>query len=224
MPRPAAEEPFEFPDPALADEEGLVAIGVPVRPVHLRAAYAKGIFPWPVSARYAVPWVSPGERAVLEFDRLIVSKTLRQTRRRVPWTYTIDRAFEQVIAACAAARRPGQRGTWILPAMVAGYTALHREGGAHSVEVWDGAELVGGLYGVDAGGLFTGESMFHRADNASKLALLHLVDHLRARGSTWLDIQQLTPHFAVLGARVIPRAEFLARLKQEQAAGRKLFG
>lgn len=216
-------EPYPFPDPALADDDGLVALGVPVTPPNLRAAYARGIFPWPFSARHPVPWVSPGERAVLEFDRLHVPKTLRQARRRTTWTFSIDRAFEAVMTACAAARRPGQRGTWITPAIRAGYLSLHHEGGAHSVEVWDGPRLVGGLYGVDAGGLFTGESMFHLEANASKLALLHLIDHLAARGATWIDIQQLTPHFEVLGARLLGRPEFLARLAQERASGRRLF-
>jgi len=107
--------------------------------------------------------------------------------------------------------------------MLAGYAALHREGGAHSVEVWEGERLVGGLYGVDAGGLFTGESMFHLEPNASKLALLQLIDHLAARGATWIDIQQLTPHFEVLGARVWSRREFLAALRRELAVGCRLF-
>ena len=216
-------EPYPFPDPAQADDDGLVALGVPVTPANLRVAYAQGIFPWPFSPRHAVPWVSPGERAVLEFDRLHVPKTLRQARRRTTWTFTIDREFESVMAACAAVRRAGQRGTWITLAMRAGYTALHREGGAHSVEAWDGERLVGGLYGVDAGGLFTGESMFHHEPNASKLALLYLIDHLAARGATWIDIQQLTPHFEVLGARLISRDEFLLRLKRERESGRRLF-
>jgi len=216
-------EPYPFPNPALADGDGLVALGVPVTPANLRVAYAQGIFPWPFSPRHAVPWVSPGERAVLEFDRLHVPKTLRQARRRTTGTFTIDREFEAVMAACAAVRRAGQRGTWISLALRAGYEALHREGGAHSVEVWDGERLVGGLYGVDAGGLFTGESMFHHEPNASKLALLHLIDHLAARGATWIDIQQLTPHFEVLGARLISRDEFLQRLKREREMGRRLF-
>ncbi len=216
-------EPYPFPDPALADEDGLVALGVPVTPANLRVAYSRGIFPWPFSARHPVPWVSPGERAVLEFDRLHVPKTLRQARRRSTWRFTVDAAFESVMAACSSARRPGQRGTWITAAMRAGYLALHREGGAHSVEVWDGERLVGGLYGVDSGGLFTGESMFHLEANASKLALLHLVDHLAARGATWIDIQQLTPHFEVLGARVVRRAEFLRRLRAARAEARVLF-
>jgi leucyl/phenylalanyl-tRNA--protein transferase len=223
MRKPAFPEPYPFPDPALADEDGLLALGVPVTPANLRAAYARGIFPWPFSARHPVPWVSPGERAVLEFDQLHVPKTLRQARRRTTWAFTIDRTFTAVMAACAAAHRPGQRGTWITPAMRAGYEALHEAGGAHSVEVWDGERLVGGLYGVDAGGLFTGESMFHLEPNASKLALLHLVDHLSARGAGWIDIQQLTPHFEVLGARVISREEFLRRLAHERELARQLF-
>jgi leucyl/phenylalanyl-tRNA--protein transferase len=223
MRNPAFPEPYPFPDPALADEDGLLALGVPVTPANLRAAYARGIFPWPFSARHPVPWVSPSERAVLEFDHLHVPKTLRQALRRASWTFTIDHAFESVMASCAAARRPGQRGTWITPAMRAGYAALHHDGGAHSVEVWAGERLVGGLYGVDAGGLFTGESMFHLEPNASKLALLHLVKHLAARGADWIDIQQLTPHFAALGARVITREEFLLRLVQERGLARRLF-
>jgi leucyl/phenylalanyl-tRNA--protein transferase len=216
-------EPYPFPDPAWADEDGLLAIGVPVTPINLREAYSRGIFPWPYSEDEPVPWVSPGERAVLDFDRLHVPKTLRQARRRTTWLFSIDRAFGPVMAACAAAHRPGQRGTWITAEMRLGYEALHREGGAHSVEVWDGSRLVGGLYGVDAGGVFTGESMFHLEPNASKLALLHLVDHLAARAVKWIDIQQLTPHFEALGARVVTREEFLERLRREQAARRKLF-
>ena len=223
MRKPAFPEPYPFPDPALADEDGLLAIGVPVTPANLRVAYARGIFPWPFSARHPVPWVSPGERAVLEFDRLHVPKTLRQARRRTTWSFTIDRDFKAVMAACAAAHRPGQRGTWITPAMRAGYAALHEAGGAHSVEVWDGERLVGGLYGVDAGGLFTGESMFHLAPNASKLALLHLIGHCRDRGARWLDIQTLTPHLRALGAEEVSRAEFLRLLREAQDSGVALF-
>jgi leucyl/phenylalanyl-tRNA--protein transferase len=137
--------------------------------------------------------------------------------------FTIDQAFESVIAACAAAPRSGQRGTWITPAMVGAYVQLHRLGHAHSVEAWESDELVGGLYGVTAAGVFTGESMFHRVNDASKLCVLHLIEHLRARGSTWLDIQQMTRHFALLGAREISRAEFLKLLGAERRAARKLF-
>lgn len=218
-------EPYPFPDPLLADnEDGLVAFGVPVTVANLRAAYPRGIFPWPFDARSPIPWVCPPQRAVLEFDRINVPKTLRQARRRSTFTYSIDRAFERVIAECSLAKRPGQVGSWIIPAMRTAYLSLHQEGGAHSVEVWEGDALVGGLYGVDSGGVFTGESMFHRADNASKLALLHLIDHLTARGARWIDIQQLTPHMAVLGARELPRAQFLEKLRGEQVRELRLFG
>ncbi len=190
---------------------------------NLRAAYRTGIFPWPGLPHEPIPWCSPDPRAVLVFAELTPGRTLEKTLRRGGFTFTIDRAFDAVIAACAAAPRPGQDGTWIAPAIVAAYTALHREGLAHSVEVWRDEKLVGGLYGVDAGGVFCGESMFHHEPNASKLAILHLAQHLTSRGSTWMDIQQLTPHMQRLGAREIPRERYLAQLTQELIASRKLF-
>jgi len=190
---------------------------------NLRDAYRSGIFPWPARPHEPIPWCSPDPRAVLVFAELTPGRTLEKTLRRGGLTFTIDRAFPSVIAACAAAPRPGQDGTWIAPSITAAYTALHREGIAHSVEVWRDEKLIGGLYGVDAGGLFCGESMFHHEPNASKLAILHLVDHLTARGSTWMDIQQLTPHMARLGAREISRDVYLAALERELTAARVLF-
>jgi leucyl/phenylalanyl-tRNA--protein transferase len=190
---------------------------------NLRDAYRTGIFPWPGHARAPIPWCSPDPRAVLIFNELTPGRTLEKTLRRGGLTFTIDRDFPSVIAACAAAARPGQDGTWIAPAIIAAYTALHREGLAHSIEVWRGEKLIGGLYGVDAGGLFCGESMFHREPNASKLAILHLAQHLTARGSRWMDIQQLTPHMARLGAREIPRERYLLQLTRELTAARILF-
>jgi leucyl/phenylalanyl-tRNA--protein transferase len=169
--------------------------------------------------------VSPPQRAILEFSALHVPKNLRKAQRLAAATlrFTIDAAFPSVIAACSAVPRPGQDGTWITSPMIAAYTELHRRGYVHSVELWDGTELIGGLYGVTAGGVFTGESMFHRRSDASKLCVLHLIEHLSARGSTWIDIQQLTPHFARLGAREISRDEFLQRLRAEQREPRALF-
>ena len=215
----------EWPSPDPADELGLVALDYNLTPQRLISAYCHGIFPWPDSSPFSpIPWVCPPRRAILEFDRLHVPRNLRKSRRTLAaMHFTIDQAFDSVIAACAAAARPGQRGTWITPAMVNAYVGLHRLGHAHSVEAWVGNELVGGLYGVSAAGVFTGESMFHRVDDASKLCVLHLVEHLRTRGSTWLDIQQLTRHFALLGAREIARMEFLQMLSRERRAGRKLF-
>ena len=190
---------------------------------NLRAAYRTGIFPWPSHAGAPIPWCSPDPRAVLVFAELTPGRTLEKTIRRGGFTCTLDRAFDTVIAACSAAPRPGQDGTWIAPAVVAAYTALHRDGVAHSVEVWRDEKLIGGLYGVDAGGLFCGESMFHHEPNASKLAILHLAQHLTARGSLWMDIQQLTPHMVRLGAREIPRHQYLLQLIRELTANRKLF-
>jgi leucyl/phenylalanyl-tRNA--protein transferase len=160
---------------------------------------------------------------VLVFNELTPGRTLEKTARKPGWSFSIDRAFPEVIAACAAMPRPGQEGTWISPSLVEAYTALHRAGWAHSVEVWRDGTLVGGLYGVDAGGFFGGESMFHHVDNASKLAICFLARHLRERGQAWMDIQQLTPHMQRLGARELTRATFLARLADELQAGRVLF-
>lgn len=211
-----------FPDPRSAPDDGLLAIGGDFHPESLLLAYSQGIFPWPLNG-LPLAWFSPAERAVLEFDELHIPRSLAKARERAPFRYSIDEAFPEVIRACAAIRRPDQPGTWITPQMLEAYIEFHRLGYAHSVEVWEGEELVGGLYGVDAGGLFGGESMFHRRSNASKLAFLHLVDHLRSRGATWLDIQTMTPHFEVLGAKLIPRDTFLERLAAARARGLRLF-
>jgi leucyl/phenylalanyl-tRNA--protein transferase len=160
---------------------------------------------------------------VILFDELHVGRSLRRTQRRSGFTFTIDRAFEQVIAACAESPRDDGTGTWISSEIIAAYTSLHRAGDAHSVEVWRGQELVGGLYGIDAGGAFTGESMFHRVADASKLALLFLVEHLRSRGANWIDCQVMTPHMAALGAREISRSRFLDMLAESQARALDLF-
>ncbi|HYN83904.1 MAG TPA: leucyl/phenylalanyl-tRNA--protein transferase [Pyrinomonadaceae bacterium] len=212
-----------FPDPRRANRDGIVAVGGTLDPETLLDAYRHGIFPWPFGERHVVPWVSPAERAVLDFDRLHVPRSLARERRRTSLRFTIDGDFEAVIRACAAARRPEGPGTWITRGMIRGYTELHRLGHAHSVEVWDGVTLVGGLYGVDAGGAFAGESMFYARPNASKLALLHLIEHLQTRGLEWLDAQVMTPHMAALGATEISREEFLERLARARARGLVLF-
>ena len=211
-----------FPDPRDATPEGIVAVGGRPDPDLLVEAYSSGIFPWPVEG-YPLLWFSPPERAVLVFDELHVSRSLARERSRTRLRFTIDRAFEQVIRACAGVARAHEAGTWITPALVRGYTELHRLGYAHSAEAWEGEELVGGLYGVDAGGAFAGESMFYLRPNASKLALLFLIEHLRARGLDWLDIQVMTPHMRALGARLVSRDEFLDRLARARRRGLKLF-
>ena len=199
-----------------------MAIGDDLRVETLRDAYHHGIFPWP-HENLPMPWFSPRTRTVIFFDELHVGRSLQKAQRRSGFTYSIDRAFEQVIASCADSPRADDTGTWIGPEIVSAYTKLHRAGDAHSVEVWSGAELAGGLYGVDAGGVFTGESMFHRAPDASKLALLFLIERLRERGATWIDCQVTTPHMAALGAREIPRKRFLDMLAEEQSRGLALF-
>jgi leucyl/phenylalanyl-tRNA--protein transferase len=210
-----------FPDPRYAPSD-VVAMGEDLRVETLREAYRRGIFPWPHDGM-PLPWFSPRRRAVIFFDELHVGRSLRKTQKRAPFTFTFDRDFAAVIRACAASARPDQDGTWIGPKIIAAYEILHATGDAHSIEAWHRDTLAGGLYGIDAGGTFTGESMFYREPDASKLALLFLIDHLRERGSTFLDCQVLTPHMEALGAREIQRGKFLNLLAEGQAAGRRLF-
>ena len=211
-----------FPDPRDSTPEGIVAVGGEPHPEYLIEAYRQGIFPWPVEG-YPLLWFSPPERAILEFDRMHVPRSLAREQRRTSLRFTIDRAFGRVIRACAAVERVHERGTWITPEVIRGYEAFHRLGHAHSAEAWEGEELVGGIYGVDAGGAFAGESMFYLRPNASKLALLFLIEHLRGRGLGWIDIQVLTPHMEALGARLIDRDEFLEKLARELRRGTRLF-
>lgn len=197
-----------FPDPESADSRGLLAIGGSLSPEWLLTAYDRGIFPW---YDEGVPplWWSPDPRTVLDATHLHVSRSMARFIRKTHYRLTYDRAFVSVMRACGEDREDG---TWILPEMVEAYARLHTLGHAHSFEVWDGERLVGGLYGVHRGGLFAAESMFHRADNASKLALVAAVRTLFRAGITLFDVQFLTPHLASLGAYEIPRREYLARL------------
>lgn len=210
-----------FPDPRYCRTD-VIAFGDDLRVQTLQEAYRKGIFPWP-HEDLPLPWFSPRRRAVLFFDELHVGRSLRRSAARRELTFSIDRAFRDVVLACAAVARPGQDGTWITTDIAEAYVRLHEAGDAHSIEAWDGPELAGGLYGVDAGGLFTGESMFHGRPDASKLALLFLIEHLRERGATLLDCQVMTPHMEALGAREISRARFLDLLAAAQVRGARLF-
>lgn len=193
----------------------IIGFGGDLSVVNLRKAYRRGIFPWHIEG-LPLPWFCPEYRAVLEFDELHVPKSLRKEYRKTNFTLTIDKDFRAVIEHCARAPRRHESGTWITKEFIAAYTNLHDSGDAHSVEVWDRGELVGGLYGVDSGGVFGGESMFHRRSNASKFALLFLIEHLKKRGATWIDIQVMTPHFEVLGAKEIERNLFLEKLEETQ--------
>jgi len=211
-----------FPDPRSANAEGIVAAGGDLHPESLLLAYRQGIFPWPVEG-LPLLWFCPAERGVLQFSELHIPRSLARARRSTTLRFTIDAAFVDVIRACATSRRPGQEGTWITPAVISAYVRFHRLGYAHSVEAWQGERLVGGVYGVDVDGAFAAESMFYREPNASKLALLYLIDHLQSRGLDWLDIQVLTPHLARLGARTVTRDAFLEKLERTRARGLRLF-
>lgn len=201
----------------------IVGFGGGLSVENLRNAYRRGIFPWHIDG-LPLPWFCPERRAVLEFAELHVPRTLRKERQKTNFTFTIDKSFRQVMENCAKTVRSGESGTWITADFIRSYGRLHASGEAHSIEVWDSAEnLVGGLYGVDAGGVFCGESMFFKASNASKLGLLFLIEHLKTRGATWLDAQVMTPHFQALGAREIAREDFLDKLEKTQAKNLRLF-
>jgi leucyl/phenylalanyl-tRNA--protein transferase len=210
-----------FPDPRSARGD-VIAVGDDLRVATLHDAYRHGIFPWPTEGM-PLPWFSPRRRTVIFFEELRLGRSLRKAMKRDRFQFTIDRAFRSVVESCAAMPRPEQGGTWIGPEIVDAYTRFHESGEAHSVEAWEGDVLAGGLYGVDSGGVFTGESMFYRVPDASRLALLFLIDHLRIRGGTWLDCQIMTPHMRILGAREIARSRFLDLLGEAQAKGLSLF-
>ncbi len=219
-PFPPEEPPptsVRFPDPRDFPGEEVFAMGSDFRPGTLLEAYRSGIFPWPQSAR-RVPWCSLDPRAVFPLDAPPHwSRSLRRTRRIHPYTLTVDLAFEQVVRACGD-ERPHER--WIVPKYVAGFVALHALGWTHSVEVWEGpplaGALVGGIYGIAIGGVFAGESMFHRRTDASKIAFAALVDRLLARGYRLFDVQVMNDHLASLGCVEIPRDAYLTRLHAER--------
>jgi leucyl/phenylalanyl-tRNA--protein transferase len=204
-------QPRFFPSPLETSADGLVCVGGRLSPDWLLDAYRHGIFPWPVWDDEPMAWWSLDPRATIELDGLHISRRLQRTLRSARFEVTRDRDFAGVIDGCATASgRIGE--TWLTPKMIAAYRELHRLGHTHSVEVWGEGALVGGTYGVSIGGLFAAESMFHRATDASKVAIVYLVEHLRARGYRLLDIQQWTPHTGRMGAIEIPRAEYLRRL------------
>lgn len=206
--------PARFPDPRSAPADGPTAVGADLRPETLLDAYRHGIFPWP-HGRREVYWWSPDPRAVFRVGEVHRSRSLQQRIRNGGFTTTTDTAFTEVVAGCA--HRPGE-GTWITPQMAAAFTRLHEMGHAHSVEVWRDEQLVGGLYGVAVGGVFTGESMFHRERDASKVALVSLDDHLARRGFMLIDAQLHTGHLERMGVQLISRRLFLGLLDDLRGA------
>jgi leucyl/phenylalanyl-tRNA---protein transferase len=205
--------PRLFPSPLTSTVDGLVCVGGRLTPEWLLDAYGHGIFPWPVWDDEPMAWWSLDPRAILEFELLHVSRRLRRTLASGKFTVTCNRDFAGVIQGCATAGNR-REGTWLTPSMIAAYSELHRLGHAHSIEVWHENELAGGTYGLAIGGLFAAESMFFRVRDASKVAVVHLVAHLQARGYRLLDIQQWTPHTGRLGAIMIPRSDYLCRLAE----------
>lgn len=203
-----------FPDPrqALAEPNGLLAFGGDLSPRRLLAAYSLGIFPW-FGEHEPILWWSPDPRCVFHTETLRINRSLRRQLRGKPWRLSADHAFEQVVRACAAPRA-SDTGTWLVPAMIDAYVQLHRLGHAHSVEVWEGERLVGGIYGVAVGRLFCGESMFSAESGGSKLALAALARLLHEMDFPLLDTQVANPHTLGLGAVEIPRAEFLRQVAQ----------
>ncbi len=202
-----------FPDSALAEEDGLLAVGGDLSTERLLLAYQNGIFPW-YSDDTPILWYSPHERFVLFPDELKISKSMHRVLRSAKFTVTFNQNFEKVIGACSLVPREGQDGTWITADMKNAYIQLHREGHAHSVEVWEGELLVGGLYGVTVGSVFCGESMFSLVSNASKVTLISLCN----RGHyTLIDCQVHTEHLESMGARMIDRKEYLGILQNNGA-------
>lgn len=204
--------PSAFPDPAtaLADPNGLLAFGGDLSPQRLVAAYSHGIFPW-YSEGDPLLWWSPDPRCVFATDGVHLSHSLAKFLRHCPWTWSMDRDFDGVMHACAGPRA-GQPGTWITHDMLTAYTNLHLLGYAHSLEIWDAGALIGGIYGIAVGRMFSAESMFSLRTNASKLALHALARVLRERGFPWIDAQVPNPHLMRMGALTLPRRQFLEEL------------
>jgi leucyl/phenylalanyl-tRNA--protein transferase len=203
---------LRFPPPEGASDEGIVAVGGDFRPERLLLGYAQGIFPWP-SEGLPLLWFSPDPRFVLTPEAAHIPRSLKKRMRREPFEVRFDTAFDQVIRACAGARRPGQRGTWIISDLVAGYERLHELGFAHSIEAWQGDRLVGGLYGVGLGRVFFGESMFATEADASKVAFAMLLAQLWSWQFALVDCQVHTEHLERFGAEEVSRTEFLSTLR-----------
>jgi leucyl/phenylalanyl-tRNA--protein transferase len=210
-----------FPDPESSLDDGIVDLSDDLRVERLLEAYSFGIFPWPHEDLPTI-WFCPKERGVLDFKDFHIPKSLDKFYRKKPYRCTFNQRFDEVIEACAKVPRPHQHGTWITPKLVAAYKAFHRAGYAHSIECWEGEKLVGGLYGVYVGGVFSGESMFYWADNASKVCLIELVNFLKGRGLEWIDIQMVTPLLESFGGKYLSRREYLARVEKAKMSARPI--
>ncbi len=204
---------MKFPDPKLAREDGLLCWGGELDAETLLEAYSIGVFPWP-QENYPLLWFSPPQRGIIDFSEFHISKRLQKDLNAAPFEVSIDRAFEQVISSCQSIKRSHEKGTWITQDMLSAYLKLHELGYSHSVECWQNESLVGGLYGVFIGGVFSGESMFFIEDNASKYCLIKLVEFLKTLSLTWIDTQMVTPLVKNFGGKYIDREDFLQRIKK----------
>lgn len=212
-----------FPPIEIADSTGLLCVGGDLDVESLLLAYRSGIFPWPIEGEL-LAWFSPPERAILRLDEFHISRSLEKELKKSSFHCTIDQAFADVVRGCRESKtRKGGGGTWIMPEMIHAYEKLHEAGFAHSIECWDGKTLVGGLYGVSIGAMFAGESMFFKKPNASKMALAHLVAHLKSKGGRWIDCQVQNRHLKSLGAVELPRQEYMKLLKSAINSKKKLF-
>jgi len=209
------DEELVFPHPILAEPDGLLAIGASLSVERLLLAYRWGIFPW-FHEGQPVLWWWTSPRLVLQPQNVHISHSLKTILNQQKFSVTFDQDFSGVIDQCKSIPRSGQDGTWIMPEMIIAYTELFRKGFAHSVEVYEADQLVGGLYGVALGKIFFGESMFSTKANASKVGFIHLCKHLEAKGFEWIDCQQDTPHMRSLGGKLIPKNKFLDILKENQ--------
>ena len=207
-------ETLYFPDVNQANRDGILAIGGDLSPERLQLAYKSGIFPW-FETGDPILWWSPNPRMVLFLEELKISKSMRNILNKGEFSVTFNQNFRDVISYCQKVKRDGQNGTWITNDMIEAYCKLHELGIAKSVEVWQDDILVGGLYGVDLGHVFCGESMFSLVSNASKVAFITLVNHLKKENYKLLDCQVYNPHLESLGCREIPREEFMQILLQQ---------
>ncbi len=200
-----------FPNPDMADEDGLLCIGADLDVYTLLDAYYHGIFPWP---REGLPvlWFCPAQRGIIDFSKIHIPRSLKKFRKSWEGEFRINTVFRKVIKSCQEQRRPGQDGTWILPKMISAYTKFHEAGYAHSIEAWEENELTGGIYGVFVGNVFSGESMFYKKDNRSKICLWYLIEHLQEIGLEWMDVQMLTPLTQSFGGEYIQREDFIRKM------------
>ncbi len=202
-----------FPDPRQTDDDGLLVIGGDLSLENLKSAYEIGVFPWPQPG-LPMLWFSPVNRGIIDFSDFKVPSRLSRYLKKENFELRIDTSFRHVIENCAQSFRKNESGTWILPEMIDAYEEFHRAGYAHSIECWDEGEIVGGLYGVFMRGVFSAESMFFKKSHASKFCLIQLVEHLKKRNCSWVDIQMVTPITESFGGKYIVRNDFLERLKK----------